>query len=85
VTYLERIFPGETLVTVVTRERLDGQMYSFMPLQIVVSIEALWALVTLERSVVRSWLLVRWVAKEVRHCRSVAAIEARHHSRVHAD
>lgn len=65
-------------------ERLDGQMYPLMPLQVVVAVEALWALVALERSVICGWLLVGWVTEEMRHCRSVTAVEARHHSRMHA-
>lgn len=69
----------------IAREWLDCQMYPLVSLQVVVAVEALRALVTLERSVICSRLLVRRVAKEVRHGRSVAAVEAWHHARVHAN
>jgi hypothetical protein len=57
-------------------------MDSLVPLQIMVPIEALWALVALERSVVRGWLLVLGVTHEVWHGSSVPAVEALHHTRV---
>ena len=66
----------------ITGERLDSQMYPLVSLQVMVPVETLWALVALERSVVRRRLLVGWVTKKVRHCRGVTAVEARHHSRM---
>jgi hypothetical protein len=43
---------------VVAREWLDRKMYPLVSLQVVVPIEALWALVALERSVIGGWLLM---------------------------
>jgi hypothetical protein len=62
------------------RERLYSQMDSLMSLQVVVSVEALRTLVTLEGSVVRRLLLVGRRAKEMRHARSVSAVESGHHT-----
>ncbi len=56
-SYLERILPREALVAVPTRERLDRKVYPLMPLEIVVAVEALRALIALERSIVW-WCLV---------------------------
>lgn len=68
------------------RERLDCQVDSLVPFQVVVPIEALGALIALEWPVVRSCLLVRVVSlHEVRHLGRVSAVEARHHSRVHTN
>ena len=53
--YLERIFPRKALLAVPTGERLDSKVYPLMPLQIVISIEALRALVTLE------WAFIMWL------------------------
>lgn len=48
---LEGILAGETLIAVGARERLHRQMNSLVSLQIVISIEALRALVALKRSI----------------------------------
>ena len=97
--YLERIFPAEALVAVATRERLDRQVDPLVPLQIVVSVEALRALIAFERPVNR--LLTRLRPVHVLHVSSVAGVEnrssvvayghvlawrvhARHHRDVHA-
>lgn len=48
--YLQCVFPREALVTVVAWERLDGEMDSLMPFQVVVPVEALRTLVALEWS-----------------------------------
>lgn len=69
----------------VTREGLDSKMNPLVSLQIVVAVEALGALVALERSVIRGLLLVRRVPHEMRHCRSMATVETWHHSWVHTD
>jgi hypothetical protein len=69
---------------VVAREGLDSQMYPLVSLQVVVPIEALGTLVALEWSVIGGWLLVRRMAKEVRHCRRVSTVEAWHHTRMYA-
>lgn len=79
---LERIFPGETLITVVTREGLDGEMDPLVTLQIMVPVEALWALITLEWTIVGSWWLVLGMSHEVGHLRSVSTVETRHHAGV---
>jgi len=57
-TYLECVFSREALVTMCAGEGLNCQMNSLMTLEIMIPVEALWALVALERSVVRSLLLV---------------------------
>jgi hypothetical protein len=61
-TYLECILSRETFIAMCTRERFYRKMYSLVTLKIMVTIEALWALVTLERPVVRSLLLVLGMA-----------------------
>lgn len=76
-TYLERILTREALVAVAAREWLDCQMNSLMPLQIVISVEALRALVASEWPVVlRIW---RWVTVHVVHRRSVPTVVPAHH------
>jgi len=49
--YLEGVLTAEALVTVATRERFHRQMYTLVTLQIVVTAEALRALVALERPI----------------------------------
>ena len=51
-TNLERVLTGEALVAVATWERLDGEMNALMPLQVVISVETLRALIASEGSVV---------------------------------
>ena len=65
------------------RERLHGKMDSLVPLQIVISVEALWALVALEWPVVRGCLLW-WMTKEGTHACSMTAVEPVHHTMGHA-
>jgi hypothetical protein len=60
-TNLQCIFPGEALLAVSAREWFHRQMDPLMSLQIVVSIEGLWTLVTFERSVILLLLLSRVV------------------------
>jgi hypothetical protein len=76
---LERVFPRETLVAVGAREGLHGEMDSLMPLQVMVPVEALRALVALERTVVCSRLLLG-MSQERAHAGSMAAIEPVHHT-----
>lgn len=52
VTHLEGIFSGEALVAERAGERLHGQVDALMPLQVVVPVEGLRALIALERPVV---------------------------------
>lgn len=59
-------------------KRLHRQVNSLVAFQIVVSVEALGALVTLEWPVVLLWLRMT-VVEEVRHACSMSAIEALHH------
>lgn len=80
-TYLEGVLPREALVAVVARKGLDGKMDSLVSLQIMVPVKALWALVTLEWTVVGSRLLVL-MSHEVWHGGSVSTVEARHHGRM---
>lgn len=56
-----------------------------MSLQIVIPVETLWALIALEGTVVGSRWLVLGVTHEVRHSRSVATVEARHHGGMSAN
>jgi hypothetical protein len=70
---------------VVAREGLDSQMYPLVSLQVVVSVEALWTLVTFEWTIIGRRLLMRWVAKVMRHRCSVAAVETCHHARMYAN
>lgn len=84
-SYLQRIFARETLVAVTARERLDRQVDPLMTLQVVVPVEALRALIALERAIVR-WCLVgsrMCLAVDVAHTRRVPAIrESGHHAAV---
>jgi len=82
-TYLERVFARETLVAMIAGKGLDSQVDSLVPLEIVVAVETLWALVAFEGSVVGGWLLVLSLAHEVRHGSSMAAVEARHDTSMH--
>jgi hypothetical protein len=82
---LQGVLARETLVAVVTRERLNSKMYPLMPLQIVVPVEALRTLVALERAVVGSRLLVLRVAHEMRHSGRMARVEAWDHGWVASD
>ena len=83
---LQGVFSREALVTVGAWKRLDCQVDPLVSFQVVVPIEALGTLVALEWPVVRSCLLVRVVSlHEVRHLGRVPTVEARHHSRVHAN
>ena len=57
-THLESILPTETLVAVVTRKWLYSQMYPLMPLEVVVSVERLRALVALEGPLIHGLILL---------------------------
>lgn len=80
-TYLKSVLPRKALVAMVARKRLDGKMDSLVSLQIMVPVEALWALVTLEWTVVGGRLLML-MSHEVWHGCSVSTVEARHHGRM---
>ena len=67
-----------------TGERLNSQMNPLMTLQVVISIEALRALVTLERTVVRGLLLLRMVSIHMLHASGVSTVETRHHPMRHS-
>jgi hypothetical protein len=56
-SYLQSILAGETLVTMTARERLNRQMDALMALQVVIAVEALWALIALEGTVIMRRLL----------------------------
>lgn len=84
-SYLQCILAGEALVTVTTGEWLDRQMNALVPLEIVVAVEALRALIAFERSVVlRVWLSLGMVSIHMLHMRCVATVVCRHHRRRHA-
>ena len=55
-THLQGIFPREALITVVAWERLPREMDPLMALQVVIPVEALRALIALERSFNGGWL-----------------------------
>lgn len=55
-THLECIFPRKALLAPPAREWFNRKMYPLVPLQIVIPIEALRTLITLERSLVVCWL-----------------------------
>jgi len=77
-TYLERVLSREALVAVSAWERLDGQMDSLVSFQVVVAVEALWALIALEGSVVGCWTWT--ISMHVLHLRRVSTVIARYHS-----
>jgi hypothetical protein len=87
--YLQRIFPREALLAVIAREGLDGQMNPFMTLQVVISIEALWALITFERAVVQgrglpvSLMMRSMTTIHMLHARQMAAIECGEEAGLH--
>jgi hypothetical protein len=70
---------------VVAGERLNSKMDPLVALQIVIAVEALRALVALERPVIGSRLLVRRMPHKVRHGCRVPTVEARHHPRVNTN
>lgn len=79
---LECIFSGEALVAVGAGKGLDGQMDPLVALEIVVAVEALGALITLERPIVGCLLLLVGMSQEMGNRGRVATVEALHHSRV---
>ena len=81
--YLERVLAREALITVTTRERLDGKMYPLMPLQIVIAVEALRTLVAPEWAIIL-WVRLWWVAIHLVHLGCVATVVATHHAVLHA-
>lgn len=82
-SYLQGILAREALVAVAAGEGLDGQVDALVTLQVVVAVEALWALIASERSVVLWAGLLRVVTIHSVHVRGVSAVEG-HHSRRHA-
>lgn len=87
-TYLQCILAREALVTVCARERLHGQVNSLMTLQIMIPVEALGALITLERSVggwTRHTMVGCWVRSiEMLRVGDVSTIESRQNARLHS-
>lgn len=64
------------------REWLDSEMNTLMTLQIVIPVEALWALIALERPICSRLLLMIGVvamAEEMRNICGVSAVEGLHH------
>lgn len=82
-TYLESVLPREALVAVSARVRLDRKMYALVTLQIVVSVEALRALVATERPVCLRVRLGYVVAVKLLHG-SVSAVVMHWHGVSHA-
>lgn len=58
-TDLQSVLPGESLLTKRARERLHGQMNLLVSFQVVVPVEALYALVALEGSILRCLMRMR--------------------------
>lgn len=69
----------------VAGERLNSKVYPLVTFQIMVAVEALRALIALERPVIRARLGVRRVTEEMGHCRRVSTVKARHHPRVNSN
>lgn len=84
VTYLERVLAREALVAMAAWERLDSKMYPLVPLQVVISVEALRTLVAPKRSVILWARLLCVVSIHLLHLRGVATVEAWTHTVVHA-
>lgn len=75
---LECVFTREALVAVVAGERFHRKVDPLVSLQVMVTIEALRALITFEWSIMRRRLLWRvrpWVAVHRMRVGSIAAIE----------
>lgn len=76
--YLESILSGKALVTVSAGERLDSQVYALVTLEIVVSVEALRALITTEWSVGLRVVLGHRVSVQLLHGCMAAVVVHRH-------
>lgn len=66
------------------RKWLDSKMDSLVPFQVVIAVEALWALVALEWALIGRVGLWLGVSIHLLHLRSVTAIVAIHHIAMHA-
>ena len=77
-TYLESILSGKTLVAVSTREGFDSQVDALVTLEIVVSVEALRALVASEWSVGLRVVLGHRVSVQLLHGCMAAVVVHRH-------
>lgn len=78
---LERVLARETLVAVSAWERLHCQVYAFVALEVVISVEALRALVAPEGAIVWRRLMRGRLAVHVSHaCGVAAACKSRHHA-----
>lgn len=83
--YLQSVFTREAFIAVSAWEWFDCEMYPLVSLQIVVSIEALWALIALKRSVVlRIGLVSLRMAVHLLNVGCVPAVETRDHSTGHS-
>jgi hypothetical protein len=51
----------------------------------VISVEALWTLITLERTVIRSLLLMWWMSQHVRELSCMSTVEAMQDARMHKE
>ena len=51
--HFQGVLPGEALVAMIAREWLDRKMDPFVSFQVVISVKALWALVTSKWSFIR--------------------------------
>lgn len=77
-SYLQSVLAGKAFVAVHARVWLDSQMDALMTLQVVVSVEALWALIALEWAIIvgRRVGLMRVVVVHGLHICCVTTIEA---------
>jgi hypothetical protein len=87
-TYLQCVLAREALVTVGARERLHGQVNPLVALQVMIPVEALGALITLEWSI-GSWTRHTMVGYRVSSVEmlgvgDVSTIETRQNARLHS-
>ena len=84
-TNLEGVLAREALVAMTAWERLDSQVNSLVSLQIMIPVEALWALIASKGSVVLGILLLWVVAVYLMHLGCcMATVEAWHDAVWHA-
>jgi len=80
---LQRVLARKALVAMTAREWLYGKMYPLVSLQIVVSVEALWALIATERAVVRRVRVSALMSVKLLHLRHVSAVHGHWHLVAH--
>jgi len=76
---LESVLPRETLVTMAAWEWLHSKMNALVSLQVVISVEALRALVATEWPVVSRVRMATLVSVHLLHLRHMAAVHGHRH------